>query len=355
MRMARLRNSLAERKLDGILISNFYNILYLTGFKTLVDNEREAWLLVTQKNHYLFTDMRYSSDSHDIRYLTTENRLVKHLSDIMKEENIKTLGFEGEDLKYHEFDNLKKNLTKSNFVQTLGVVVKQREIKEDSETAKIKKACEIADGCLTEIVKNMRVGQTEKEIAFKIEFLLKEKGYDLSFYPIVAVDANSAAPHYDTRAGNDKKIYKNSVVLIDFGAKYQNYLSDMTRMVFVGTPDDEKINTYNSLLTAQSKTTNRLKSGVSLKDVDDFCRNNLKSAGLPDYSHSTGHGVGLEIHEHPKVSFMSEDMAIPGQIITVEPGVYIRGKWGMRIEDTVSVKKDGVDVLTQFKKDLLII
>lgn len=346
---------LKGKNIDAFLVSNFYNIFYLSGFKTLVDNEREAWLLVTKDNEYIFTDQRYSSVIHDIRYVTPEKRLTKHLLEIVRGEDIKTLGFEADDLKFFEYENLKKSVNKVDFVPTNGLVVKQREIKDLDEIQMIKRACQISDECLRGVVKEIKIGVGEKEVAFKLEFYLKKRGYDLAFYPIVAVDENSAIPHYDTRHGDDRKIKNGSVVLIDFGAKYNNYLSDITRMVFVGTPNNEALNQYQSLLDAQTETLKSIKPGVNLKLVDAFCREEMNKKSLPNYSHSTGHGVGLEIHEYPKMSFMSTDLAVRNQVVTVEPGIYIPKKWGMRIEDTVLVTSGGSVALTEFPKDLLVI
>ncbi|MFZ6035411.1 MAG: M24 family metallopeptidase [Patescibacteria group bacterium] len=354
-RVGFLKKKLKENDVDALLVSNFYNILYLSGFQTLVDNEREAWLLVTQKNEYLFTDERYSSQSHNIRYIKPEKRLVRHLQEVVDEEQIKTIGFESEDLKFSEYSAFNKAIKNAELVPLQNLIIKQREIKDDREIEKVRSACQIADQCLSEIVKTISIGQSEKEIAFRIEFWLKKKAYGLAFDPIVAVDANSAIPHYDTKTGDDKKINEGSIVLIDFGAKHESYLSDMTRMVFAGRPGGEMVNAYNNLLSAQKRTVEKLKIGVSLKDVDSFCRAEMDSLGLPNYSHSTGHGVGLEIHELPKISFSSDDKAIINQIITVEPGVYISGRWGMRIEDTVVIGTDGAKPLTLFDKKMLVI
>ncbi len=354
-RIGILKKNLSEKNIDALLVSNYYNILYLSGFKTLVDNEREAWLLVTKNAEYLFTDYRYTSATHNISFITPEKRLIKHLQEITEDKKIKTLGFEAEDIKFNEYQSFKKYLENTNLVETRGLIMKQREIKDDMEISKTKAACEISDRCFEEVVKEIRVGKTEKEIAFRIEFWLKEKGYDLAFYPIVAVDENSSIPHYDTRGGNNKKVINGSVILIDFGAKHDDYLSDMTRMVFMGDPGTEIVKQYESLLASQIKTLKHLKVGLDLKATDAFCRKEMKNKGLNDYSHSTGHGVGLEIHEYPKMSFLSEDKVKAGQIITVEPGFYIKDKWGMRVEDTTLVTDNGAVALTKFSKDLLII
>ena len=186
-----------------------------------------------------------------------------------------------------------------------------------------------------------------------------------SFYPIVAIDKNSAVPHYDTRAGNNEKVKKNSIILIDYGAKFRDYNSDTTRMIFTGKPTDEMINIYNKLLDAQTKTIDRLKTDNNPVSVDQYCRKLITDSTdltdsidyqLPSYPHSTGHGVGLQIHEFPKISFTSTDVLLPNQVVTIEPGVYLEEKWGMRIEDAVLINTYGkIEILTKFSKGMLIL
>ncbi len=357
-RLNKLRKTLAEKNLDGFLVSNFYNILYLTGFKTLTDDEREAWGLVTKNNIYLFTDSRYTINNKFLilKLITPEKGLIKHLQEIVVEEKIQRLGFEGDDLKVNELQKIKEKLVNVELISLEKLIIKIREIKDEEEINKIRIACQIADRCLEKIIKTIKVGTSEKEITFRIEFWLKEKGYDLSFYPIVAIDKNSAVPHYDTRGGNNEKVKKNSIILIDFGAKFQDYHSDTTRMIFVGKPAREMINTYNILLNAQEKTIKQLENDNNPVSIDQFCRKLIIDNRLPTYQHSTGHGVGLQIHEYPKISFTSTDVLLPNQVVTIEPGVYIEDKWGMRIEDTVFIKENKqIEVLTKFSKQPLII
>lgn len=369
-RVEKLRKILREKDLDGFFISNFYNILYLTGFKTLTDNEREGWALVTAKNIYLFTDSRYLNDKIQmtnnksitnnkfliLKLITPKKGLIKHFIEIVEEEKIQKLGFEGDDLKVSELNRIKEFITNLELVVLEKIIIKIREIKDEGEITNLRSACKIADQCLEEIIKTIKIGTSEKEIAFRIEFWLKEKNHDLSFYPIVAIDRNSAVPHYDTRNGNNEKVKKNSIILIDYGAKYKDYHSDTTRMIFTGKPTDEMIKTYNNLLTAQEQTIKQLELDNNPVSVDQYCRKLISDKGLPIYQHSTGHGVGLQIHEYPKISFTSNDVLQPNQAVTVEPGVYLENKWGMRIEDTVLMKENKqVEVLTKFNKKLLII
>lgn len=374
MQIKKLNLLLNQHKFDGLFVSNFFNIFYLTGFKSLTTSEREAWVLVTEKNTYLFSDGRYfgksqkskvKSQKHKLRLkikvITPEKGLISHLWDIVKKEKIKALGFEEEDLRVNELRELKEKISQINFIPTGKLVIKLREIKEKQEIQKIKRACLIADKCLKEIVKLIKLGQTEKEIAFKIEFWLRAHASHTAFPPIVAIDENSAIPHYDTASNGLGRVNKRSQILIDLGASYENYLSDMTRIIFFGKPTNEQTNIYNKLLSVQQKTINQCNNETILKNIDYFCRQQLTSSQLPatsrySYPHSTGHGVGLEIHEYPKISQKSNDRLKPNQTFTIEPGIYLQGKWGMRIEDTIYIGKNlQHSSLTNFPKSLLII
>jgi len=371
-RVNKLRKVLREKNLDGFLVSNFYNILYLTGFKTLTEDEREGWGLIMAKSVYLFTDNRYIaniknqrskiknayqiSNIFQIKIITPEKGLIKHLREIVGEEKIQRLGFEEDDLKVSELRRIKEHLTNIELVSSEKLIIKIREIKDEEEINNLKTACKIADQCLDEIVKTIKPGTSEKEIAFRIEFWLKEKNSDLSFYPIIAVDKNSAIPHYDTLNGTNEKVKNNSAILIDFGAKFKDYHSDMTRMIFVGKPTEEMVDIYKTLLTAQEATIKQLKIDNNPVSIDQFCRKLITDNRLPTYKHSTGHGVGLQIHEYPKISFTSTGVLLPNQAVTIEPGVYLNNKWGMRIEDTVLIKESKqIEVLTKFTKRMLII
>lgn len=347
-RIGDFRLTLKEKGFDAFLVSNFYNILYLSGFKTLVETEREAWFLVTADKEYLFTDSRYKAEG--VRLITPEKRLIKHLEEIIKEEKIKALGFEADDLRVSEYEAFQKELKESKLIPTEKLITRQREIKDDGEIKKIKEACRIIDECLRAIVKTIKIGVGEKEIAQNIEFWLKNKGYGVAFDPIVAIDENSAVPHYNTGSGNNTKIKDRSIILIDAGARFKDYNSDITRMICVGKPGKEIVDAYDKLLAAQSAAIERLGNEKYYKNIDALCRRGFS------YGHSTGHGVGLEVHEYPKVATLSQDKIVANQIMTIEPGIYIPNRWGMRIEDTVLINKEGrPEALTKFSNRLLII
>lgn len=366
LRINRLREEIKRQGVDALLVSNFYNIFYLTGFKTLTENEREAFVIITQDKICLITDGRYIKNSKsqipsskqipnsklEIKLITPEKKLIQHLKEMVGYEDIGRLGIESEDVRFSEYLNLKNELG-VEIILIDRLIVRLREIKDSQEIEYVKKACEIGDKCLGEIIKAIKVGQTEKEIAWKIERWIREKGYEIAFEPIVAVDQNSAIPHYNTKEGK-AKVKKNSLILIDFGVKYKNYCSDITRMIVVGQPKQEVVNVYNQLLTIQQLTINQLKKTKNLNEIDRHCRLLITDYRLPVYPHSTGHGVGLEVHEYPKISLHSEDLLNAGQVFTIEPGVYFQGKWGMRIEDTIFVDESlQPRVLTKFPKRLL--
>lgn len=361
-RCIKLQDILTNSHIDALFITNFYNILYFTGFRTLVPHEREAYVLVTRENVYVFTDGRYvdnlkfkirnlnsNEKNPKFKLLTPEKGLMKHLQEIISEEKIVKLGFEREDFKWSEYNTFQKTLG-VELVPQDRIGVKIRAIKETQEIEKIQKACEIGDECLHDISKTLREGSTEKEIAWNIEKWIRDKGYEIAFDPIVAIDANSAVPHYDTKNGNGY-VKSGSVVLVDMGVRYEGYNSDITRIFFMGKQSDEVLNAYQTLLSAQIKTVQYLSKDQKLADVDRYCRQLITDNRLPNYAHSTGHGVGLEVHENPKVSGISEDVLEPGNVITIEPGIYIPGKWGMRIEDTVVMNDKQVKVLTAYPKE----
>ncbi len=363
-RIAKVREYMEKQNIDAFLVSNFYNILYLTGFKGLSPEEREAWMLVTKNNCYFFTDGRYEEEvakllpkEFKLKMLTGEKNLTSYIVEIAEKETSKSanwrIAFESDDLTYAEFDRIAKHM---KLFPTNSVIITIRAIKDEIEIADIKKACEITDDCLSAIIPYIKLGVSEYEIARRIEQYLKDKRYELAFYPIVAIDANAALPHYDTKTNGATKVTKRSVILIDFGARFNDYLADMTRMIFVGKPDDALAVAYNDLLKGQEKTIEALRNTTDPKEIDTFCREYLIKKSHPNFPHSTGHGVGLEIHEYPKLSSRSTDTLQKGQIITVEPGIYSTGNFGMRIEDTILLKEDKTpEVLTKFPKEMLII
>lgn len=340
---------------DAFLVSNFYNIFYLTQFEGLSPSEREAYVLLVKGRKIIITDSRYNEGKHsgdsELYVLKPEERAGEVVGRLCKENKIQTLGVETDDLKWIEVQQMQK--LGIELVPLAHVFSPKRSIKLEEEIFAIKQACHIGDSVLRDITPYIHPGQTEKEIAWLLEKMVREGyGAEIAFDPIVAVDANAAIPHYNTKKGNGI-VQESSLILIDFGVKFHNYCSDITRMVVVGDVSSEITSPYEKLLVVQENTIKKLNTTTSLKEADAFCRSELEKSGLPNYSHSTGHGVGLEVHEAPRLSAVSEDVKVEGQVFTVEPGVYYPGKWGMRIEDTVMVSMEGeIEVLTRFPKEL---
>lgn len=356
--MVDVSSFLKTTKTDAFLISQFYNILYCTQFETLSPHEREAYLLFVNGKKIIITDARYKGEKHskdsELYILSQGERVGEVIKRECAKQNAKTLGFEADNVTWSEAQMLQK--TELQLVPYSQVLSRYRSIKTEEELFAIKRACNIGDLVLKDITPYIHPGQTEKEIAWYLEKSIREGyGAEIAFDPIVAVDDHAAIPHYNTKNG-EGVIKDGSLLLLDFGVKAHNYCSDITRMVAVGDVGDEVKKTYTYLLDAQKKTIEYAKKALTLKQIDEYCRGDLQKNNLPSYSHSTGHGIGLEVHESPRVSAVSVDEKKEGQVFTIEPGVYIENKWGMRIEDTVTVSAQGeIEVLTRFPKELILL
>lgn len=343
---------------DAFLVSQFHNILYLSGFLTLSPIEREAYLLVIGGRKIIITDSRYDGERHsedsELMILKPGERVMDIIEKTIAEHAVKKLGFESDNLRWNEVEMMKR--LGVELVPTANALSSSRAIKTEEEIFAIKQACHIGDLVLKDITPYIHPGQTEKEIAWYIEKSIRE-GYngELAFDPIVAVDAHASIAHYNTKKG-EGIVKDGSIVLLDFGVQVHNYNSDITRMVAVGEVGDEIKNAYRDLLDAQKKTIDFCTTATELRSVDMFCRNELQKKGHPNYGHSTGHGIGLEVHEFPRLSASSLDEKKEGQVFTIEPGIYHADKWGMRLEDTVTVSDRGeIEVLTRFPKDLILL
>ncbi len=351
-RIQQVRSALHANKIDALLVSSHYNVYYLTGFKGLAPEDREAFVLVTQKECYLITSRLYNPSFPKTRILEPDKRLTYHIDDIANKDDIKKIGVESDNLRLAEFQALQKKLSDLQFVSTRNIVEEVRVVKDKDEVLMIRKASELGDKCLEDVMKTVKAGQTEREILFKLDRWMKDRGSEGAWYPfVVAADKNTSVPHHDARVGNHK-IKSGSLILVDMGGEHNNYVSDITRMFVVGKPTSEIAKTHAKLLAAQEKTIAYVKKSQTGEMIDSFCRDLLIKDGLPTHPHVTGHGVGLEVHESPRVSINAKDKITAGNVITIEPGFYFEGKFGMRIEDTVLVTENGAEILTKFPKTL---
>ena len=351
--------------LDALLITDPTNIRYLTGFVGAAPEEREAYCLIAQESIYLFTSALYLEQAKKTKAtvveISRENPFAKKLGEILIGPR---LGFEENDLmvaEYHKIMHAHKNVT---LVPTKNRIEELRMMKRDDEIENIRKAAKITDECFDYIQGNIKVEVTESDIAWEIETFIRTRGASLAFSPIVAFGKNTSQPHYNSSNKQQEtrdRLKQNDIILLDFGARIEGYCSDMTRMVFVGKPEDEWKRAYNTVFDAQHAALEYLHlEGVKAHlpggaSADRIARRVIEKAGFPTYPHSLGHGVGLAIHEQPRLSYKKIMKLRPGMVITVEPGIYVEGSYGIRIEDLVLLKKDGIEILTTSPKELTIL
>ncbi len=361
-RVEKLKQKVDWQKYDAILVSSNPTVIYLTGYSNFASDERDAYLLITKTNEYLITDGRFTEAVHrDVKHFTVLERSKNNpLSDILKkikeENNLNVVGIEESHLTVSEYKFFKKNLGK-----LINYDISDIRIEKDvEEIANIKSAGDLADRAVEHIKSLITEKITEKELALAFELFLKKEGSDISFPTIVAFSKNSSVAHHQT--GDDVLNKKSGqFVLIDCGAKYKNYCSDMTRTFFFGQPNEQQIKIYNTVLNAQQKAvdllTKNIKAGkkVTGKMLDKASSEYIISQGYEPYNHSLGHGTGLEVHEGPTISTRGKIALTEGMVFSIEPGIYIKGLGGVRIEDLYVIKKDRVEQLTNYSKELIIL
>ena len=345
-----LRNTMASLDLQGLIISNPTNIKYLTNI------DAEGVLLLTRKDNIYITDGRYVEQVHSILTLFDEI-IVYNISDLSQDdyENFfmfcENVGFEENYVTYAKYKELIRKYKINNLVETEHIIEKQRMIKDEEEISNLQKACEITDNCFNYLLTYIRPGMTEKQIADEIDEYYKRRTDGLAFDTIVASGENSSKPH---AVPTNRKIEENDIITIDMGCKVNGYCSDMTRTIFVGTIPEEMKKVYDLVLKNQVQTIEQMKDGASTRLLTKMVENDFKLNGY-DLIHSLGHGVGLDIHEAPYLSYRSDAQLKENMIVTDEPGIYISGKFGVRIEDTVQITKFGCISLTKSEKTYIII
>ena len=349
-KMQWLRNKLLSMDLQGMIVSNPVNIRYLTNIQA------EGILLVTRKENIFLTDSRYIEDVHNTLTLFDEIVVydMRGLS-IDDYENFfmfcENVGFEENYVTYAKYKEYMHRFKINNFVETENMIEKQRMIKDEEEIESIQKACKVTDDCFEYILGYIKPGMTEKQIAREIDDYYYKNAEGTSFDTIVASGENSSKPH---AVPSNRKIQEHDIITIDMGCKVNGYCSDMTRTFFVGEPTEEMKRVYDLVLNNQEFALDQYKEGASTRQVTKMVENDFKLNGY-DLIHSLGHGVGMEIHEAPYVSYRSDTQLKENMVVTDEPGIYIPGKFGIRIEDTVQITKFGCISLTKSEKNYIII
>ncbi len=366
-RVENIKQKLHNEKFDAVLISSVSDISYLTGFTNFSKEEREAYLLIGKDFQYIITDGRYSEAvkkqvPHFTLFERNQQNKIEDLF-IKIQRKIKNLGIEEDNLTVAEYKLVKKHFKKTKHFDSSGF----RKIKTEDEIKKIEKACFIGDLAFEFILKEIKSGITEKQVALKLENFIKQKGAEFSFPAIVAFGKNSSIPHHQTgetifglSTHSSTKEYRSGrgeFILLDFGVKVDNYCSDMTRTVFLGKPSEEQKTIYKIVLDAQRKAVNfintAIKSGykVLASKVDKAARDYILSQGFPTIPHSLGHGIGIDVHERPSLSTSSKDELSKGIVFSIEPGIYLPGFGGIRIEDLFVFEKDQLRQLTTSSKN----
>ncbi len=352
-RQISLREHLATTRFDGLLISHLPNIRYLCGF-----TGSAGLLLVEESGSVFFTDVRYDTQAHDevkaAKVVIARKAVLQALVDALAQRHRRsrgwTLGIEAEHLTVAEKKRLAKLRPSSVTLKDApSIVDRARMVKDEQELEKIRTAVQLGATLFDRALEVIRPGVKEVEVAAEMELAARRAGAEeMSFPTIIASGARSALPH---GRASEQSIAAGGFVVCDFGVILSGYCSDQTRTVWVGSVQEDARKAYEAVRDAQQAAVDAVRPGATVGEVDAAARKVLRKAGLARYfTHSTGHGVGLEIHESPRVADGQREVLQPGMVITIEPGVYFPGKWGVRIEDMVAVTAGGCDVLTPTSK-----
>ncbi len=351
-RLQKLRQKLAEKKIDAIFISQPENRYYLSGF-----DGSSGYLLITPQNIILATDFRYVEQAKrqapGYEIFLTSGDLADWFPRLVAELNLGNLGFEAGDITFtvHQqlTDTLKGVKSKLRLVPMDGLVESLRAIKEPDEIELITKAVDITDNAFGHIEDMIHIGMTEKEIAWEIEKFLRDKGSEpIPFDIIVASGSNSALPHAKP---STRKIHSGEPVMIDIGARVGGYSSDLSRTICPSTPDDTFNKVYDTVLGTQLTAMAAIKNGMTGGEIDSLARMVIKQAGYGEaFGHSLGHGIGLAPHELPRLGPNSLDHLADGMVFTIEPGIYLVGWGGVRIEDVVVMESGKIRVISKARK-----
>ena len=352
-RIDSLRRNFDELKIDAFLITFLPHLHYITGF-----SGSNGIALVTRNNLYLVTDARYTTQVKEEvkgwKIVIAKNDIIEEFSKRRILRSGQRLGFDGNSIIFSQFKSLKKNNPTVKFVPLINCIENIACIKDEIEISKIVKAVEITDIVFKEILSLLKPEISELDIAAEISYRHKKHGaQNDAFEPIVASGFRGALPH---GRASVKKIKYGEMVTLDFGCIVEGYHSDMTRTVSIGKPDSEMKKVYQIVYDAQSKALEAARNGAKAAEVDAVARKYINAKGYGKYfRHSLGHGIGLQIHEQPRLSVLSKATLHSGNVVTIEPGIYLPEIGGVRIEDDIVVRDGYCDILNKSPKDLLVL
>ena len=351
-RIEKLRALMKKEVIDAYLVTSPANLRYLTNFTGTA-----GLAFITLEKAFFITDFRYTEQAGEqvqaMRIVQQQGDVVGEIIKLMESEGINVLGFEDAFMTYAEY-SVFEEVIDAELAPASGLIETLREQKDDGEIAIIEKACTIADEGFEHVLKMIRPGMTEIEVANQLDFFMRSLGATgTSFDTIVASGVRSALPH---GVASTKTIEQGDLITLDFGCVYQGYVSDITRTFAIGDPGQQLKDIYQIVLEAQQKVIDVAQAGVTGAQLDAIARDFITEAGYGDaFGHSTGHGIGMEIHEGPNITRFNDEPLKVGSIITDEPGIYVAGLGGVRIEDDLVILADGNRILTHSPKELIII
>lgn len=354
LRRERLRSAIQDQPVDGMLISVENNVSYLTGF-----SGDSTWLVITPESEVLISDFRYLTQLEEecpdveLSIRTSKTTLIDAALKIVSDLGITKLGFEGHSVSFETYQSISEKFSVVEFVPINWQVEELRAVKDELEIAEIREAVRLAEKGFSYLQAILTPDATEQQLAYELEHAIRNfGGEELSFHPIIAVGDRSALPHY--RPGK-LRIGDSPILLVDWGAQtHSGYKSDLTRTMLTAPFSEEQKfrEVYETVLEAQLLAIEMIAPGVSCQDVDNVAREHIRKSGYGDYfDHGLGHGIGLDIHELPRFSQSSDAPLEAGMVVTVEPGIYLAGWGGVRIEDDVLVTTTGCEVLSSAPKD----
>lgn len=351
-RVKNVQDKLSKYNIDALLVTNMFNVRYLANFTGTT-----GLVVITKDEAYFVTDFRYTEQAAEeakgFTIVKNEGPIFEEVAKIVQEDKIENLGFEQENITYAVYNQI-NDIIPCELVPVTGLVEKLREVKTEDEINIIKEAINITEKAYDYILGFVKPGKTEIEVANELDFYMRNEGAtSVSFDTIVASGVRSAMPH---GVASDKVIEEGDMVTIDFGCYYKGYVSDMTRTFAVGDPGEQMKEIYEIVYQANKKVNEVAKAGMTGAELDAIARDYITEKGYgPQFGHTLGHGIGLEVHEGPSLSFRNEDKLVVNNIVTNEPGIYVPGLGGVRIEDDLVIKEDGAEILMTTPKELIIL
>ncbi len=349
-RLAKLRDEMASRDLDAFLVTDPVNVRYLSGF-----TGSYAVLVATCDSACLLTDSRYVEQASHETYGCTVEQIdlgyVPGVADLFQRLHSGVIGFEESSMTYAEWRELDEGIGEVELIPVENLIAKLRMIKDADEISAIRRAAQLADETFAHVSDIIRPGMTEREVALEIDIFMRKHGAEeAAFETLVAEGDRSALPHAKP---TDRRIREQEFVVLDFGARVDGYHSDITRTLLFGSPDEKRRRVYDIVLEAQRRAIAAIRPGVQGFRVDAIARDYIAEQGYAEYfGHGLGHGLGLEIHDGRILTKASEIVLRPGMVVTVEPGIYIPGWGGVRIEDDVLITDSGCEVLAHSPRAL---